>query len=64
MFHITQLLGIFHLQQIFEGDVKQNPQNGKFTSPWNMIMFMFGIEMDWNQLWRYSGTWNINESIY
>ena len=25
MFHITQLLGIFHLQQIFEGDV-QNPQ--------------------------------------
>ena len=25
MFHITQLLGQFHLQQIFEGDVKQIP---------------------------------------
>ena len=32
MFHITQLLGRFHLQQIFEGHV-QNPQKGTFTNP-------------------------------
>ena len=30
--NITQLLGIFHLQQIWEGDV-QNPQKGTFTNP-------------------------------
>ena len=45
MFHITQLLGIFHLQQIIyiyiyifvEGDVQQNPikspKKGTFTKP-------------------------------
>ena len=35
--NITQLLGIFHLQQIFEGDV-QNPQR-TFTNPCTMAIF-------------------------
>ena len=33
MFHITQLLGIFHLQQIWEGDVKQIPKKGHLPTP-------------------------------
>jgi hypothetical protein len=32
IFHITQLLGIYHHQQILESDV-QNPQNRTFTNP-------------------------------
>jgi len=32
IFHITQLLGIFHHQEILESDV-QNPQNRTFTNP-------------------------------
>ena len=34
MFHITQLLGIFHLQQLFEGDGNQIPKKGTFNNPW------------------------------
>ena len=34
MFHITQLpRGIFHLQQIWEGDVKQIPKKGHLPTP-------------------------------
>ena len=37
--NITQLLGIFHLQQIWEGDVKQIPKKGHQSQPWYHTFF-------------------------
>ena len=49
MFHITQILGIFHLQQILEGDV-QDPQNG--TSIPSPVQFISNLRSQVGNLIR------------